>query len=82
MPHKKITYKQIQKNEKDNKYANISSYIPQTDLMKYTIHSTNCRTKMIHPCGDDDTQITKKTIYNNRDTKDLRKYGLCVHMLP
>ena len=29
------------KNEKDNKYANISSYIPQTDLMKYTIHSTN-----------------------------------------
>ena len=35
------------KNEKDNKYANISSYIPQTYLMKYTIHSTNCRTKMI-----------------------------------
>ena len=42
-----MTYKQIRKNEKDNKYANITSYIPQTDMMKYTIHSTNCRTKMI-----------------------------------
>ena len=36
-----------EKNEKDNKYANISSYIPQLYLMKYTIHSTNCRTKTI-----------------------------------
>ena len=36
-----------EKNEKDNKYANISSYIPETDMMKYTIHPTNCRTKMI-----------------------------------
>ena len=34
-------------NENDNKYANRCSYIAQTYLMKYTIHSTNCRTKMI-----------------------------------
>ena len=34
-------------NENDNKYANRCSYIVQTYLMKYTIHSTNCRTKMI-----------------------------------
>ena len=47
----------MKKNEKDNKYANISSYIPQTDLMKYIIHSTNCRTKQSHPHGDDHTQI-------------------------
>ena len=33
--------------------------------------------KWSHPCGDDHTQITKKTIYNNRDTKDLKKRG-CV----
>ena len=36
-----------EKNKKDNKYANISSYIAQKDFMKYTIHSTNCRTKTI-----------------------------------
>ena len=35
------------KNKKDNKYANISSYIAQEYFMKYTIHSTNCMTKMI-----------------------------------
>ena len=35
------------KNEKDNKYANISSYIPQIYLMKYKIHSTNSRTNTI-----------------------------------
>ena len=35
------------KNEKDNKYANITSYIQKTDIIKYAIHSTNCRTKMI-----------------------------------
>ena len=36
-----------EKNEDDNKYANINSYIAQTYLMKYTIYSTNCRTKTI-----------------------------------
>ena len=33
--------------------------------------------KQSHPCGDDDTQIRKKTIDNNRHTKDSKKYG-CV----
>ena len=37
----------MKKNGNDNKYANISSYIAPTYLMKNTIHSTNCRTKMI-----------------------------------
>ena len=36
-----------EKIRKKTKYANISSYIAQTFLMKYTIHSTNCRTKTI-----------------------------------
>ena len=35
------------KNKKDNKYANISSFIAQNYFMKYTIHSTNCRAKTI-----------------------------------
>ena len=35
------------KNMKGNKYANISSSIAQKYFMKYTIHSTNCRTKVI-----------------------------------
>ena len=44
-----MTYKQIWKNEKDNKYANITSYIQKADMMKSAIHSTNCRTEMISP---------------------------------
>ena len=66
------------KSEKDNKYANISSYILQTDLMKYTIHSTNCSTKTILSMCRWSHSNKKKTIYNNRDTKDLKKYG-CVY---
>ena len=65
------------KNEKDNKYVNISSYIPQTDLMKHTIHSTNCRAKMISSTWRWSHSNNKETIHNNRDTKDSKKYG-CV----
>ena len=42
-----MKYKQIWKNEKDNKYASITSYIQKENMMKYVIHSTNCRTEMI-----------------------------------
>ena len=42
-----MTNKQIQKNDKDNKQANITSYIQKENMMKYSIHCTNCRTEMI-----------------------------------
>ena len=33
--------------------------------------------KWSHPHGDDQSQMTKKRVHNNRDTKELKKYG-CV----
>ena len=33
--------------------------------------------KQSHPHGDDQSQMTKKTVHSNRDTKELKKYG-CV----
>ena len=33
--------------------------------------------KQSHPCEDDQSQMTKKIVHNNRDTKELKKYG-CV----
>ena len=69
-----MPYKQIWKNEKDNKYTNITSYIPQTDMMKYKFILLIAGQKWSHPHGDDSSQMTKKTVHNNRDTKDLKKY--------
>ena len=47
-------------------------------MLKYIIHSTNCRTKMTLILKENDqSQITQKTVHNNRDTKESKKYG-CV----
>ena len=73
-----MTYKQIWKNEKDNKYANITSYIQKADMMKYAIHSTNLQDRndlilmeMIR------VKWQRREFHNNRDTKESKKYG-CV----
>ena len=81
MLYKKITYKQIWKNEKDNKYANISSYIAQNIWWNIQFILQIAGQKWSHPCGDDDTQIRKKTIYNNRHQR-FEEIWLCVHILP
>ena len=67
-----MTYKQIWKIEKDNKYANITSYIQK---MQFILLITG--QKWSHPHGDDQSQMKKKRVHNNRDTKESKKYG-CV----
>ena len=42
-----MTNKQIQNNDEDNKYANITSYIHKENMMKYSIYCTKCRTEMM-----------------------------------
>ena len=43
----KTTNKQIPKNDEDNIYANINSYINEESIMKYSIYCTHCRTEML-----------------------------------
>ena len=37
--------------------------------------------KQSHPHGDDQHEMTKKILHNNRDTKESKKYG-CVCTFP
>ena len=72
-----MTYKQIWKSEKDNKYANITSYIQKKIWWNMQFIPLIAGQKWCHPHGDDQSQMSKKRVHNNRDIKESKKYG-CV----
>ena len=81
--YKKKTNRQIPKNDKDNIYANINSYINEENIMKYSIILLISGQKWCHPNADEhDSEVTKKRVDYSRDTKESKKYGCictCCH---